>query len=160
MAVFDFYNGWESALHEAASRKSIQEIVDLGCDLLGNPVLVTDIDGNILSMLLGGKEVDGRLLKYLEHMLQSPWQLFVLQNLDRNDAVYLNTQIKHLHERDPQCICAIHDGCVVGLTAADRARSTVDSILQTRGAQRWPGSPCHLTILISSRSATPRLLFC
>ena len=48
--IFDFYNTWESSLWEAASRESIQEIVDIGTSAVGNPIMITDMDGNVLAM--------------------------------------------------------------------------------------------------------------
>lgn len=47
---FEFFNNWESALWEAAARHAIQEIVDLGTEILGNPINVSDSEGNILAM--------------------------------------------------------------------------------------------------------------
>ena len=50
LAVFDFYNSWETALWEASARKSFQQIIDLGDRVLGNPMMVSDMDGNVLAM--------------------------------------------------------------------------------------------------------------
>ena len=50
LGVFEFYNGWETALWEAASRKSFQQIIDLGESVLHNPMILADRDGAILAM--------------------------------------------------------------------------------------------------------------
>lgn len=50
LAVFDYYNNWEKALWDAAAQKSFQQIIDLGHETLGNPMVVTDMHGNILAM--------------------------------------------------------------------------------------------------------------
>lgn len=50
LAVFDFYNSWEKALWEASARKSFQQIIDLGDSVLENPMVVADMDGNVLAM--------------------------------------------------------------------------------------------------------------
>ena len=50
LAVFDYYNSWEKALWEASAHKSFQQIIDLGDKVLGNPMMVADMDGNVLAM--------------------------------------------------------------------------------------------------------------
>ena len=50
LAVFDFYNSWETSLWEASARKSFQQIIDLGDLVLNNPMMVSDMDGNVLAM--------------------------------------------------------------------------------------------------------------
>lgn len=50
LAVFDFYNSWEMSLWEASARKSFQQIIDLGDLVLNNPMMVSDMDGNVLAM--------------------------------------------------------------------------------------------------------------
>ena len=50
LAVFDFYNSWETSLWEASARKSVQQIIDLGDLVLNNPMMVSDMDGNVLAM--------------------------------------------------------------------------------------------------------------
>lgn len=50
LAVFDFYNSWEKNLWEASARKSFQQIIDLGGVVLENPMMVADIDSNVLAM--------------------------------------------------------------------------------------------------------------
>lgn len=50
LAVFDFYNSWEKSLWEASAHKSFQQIIDLGDSVLGNPMMVSDMDGNVLAM--------------------------------------------------------------------------------------------------------------
>ena len=50
LAVFDFYNSWETSLWEASARKSFQQIIDLGDLALNNPMMVSDMDGNVLAM--------------------------------------------------------------------------------------------------------------
>lgn len=50
LAVFDFYNSWEKALWEASAHKSFQQIIDLGDSVLDNPMMVADMDGNVLAM--------------------------------------------------------------------------------------------------------------
>lgn len=50
LAVFDFYNSWEKNLWETSARKSFQQIIDLGGAVLENPMMVADIDSNVLAM--------------------------------------------------------------------------------------------------------------
>ena len=50
LAVFDCYNSWETSLWEASARKSFQQIIDLGDLVLNNPMMVSDMDGNVLAM--------------------------------------------------------------------------------------------------------------
>ena len=50
MRIFDFYNAWEAALWEAASRKSFQEVIDIGNTVLNNPIMISDMRGNVLAM--------------------------------------------------------------------------------------------------------------
>lgn len=50
LAVFDFYNSWEKALWEASAHKSFQQIIDLGDSVLENPMMIADMDGNVLAM--------------------------------------------------------------------------------------------------------------
>lgn len=50
LAAFDFYNSWEKALWEASAHKSFQQIIDLGDSVLENPMMVADMDGNVLAM--------------------------------------------------------------------------------------------------------------
>lgn len=50
LAVFDFYNSWEKSLWEASAHKSFQQIIDLGDRVLNNPMMVSDMDGNVLAM--------------------------------------------------------------------------------------------------------------
>ena len=50
LEVFDFYNSWEASLWEAASHKSFQEIIDIGNTVLNNPILLSDMEGNVLAM--------------------------------------------------------------------------------------------------------------
>ena len=50
LSVFDFYNSWEKALWEASAHKSFQQIIDLGDSVLENPMMVADMDGNVLAM--------------------------------------------------------------------------------------------------------------
>lgn len=50
LAVFDFYNSWEKSLWEASAHKSFQQIIDLGDHVLNNPMMVSDMDGNVLAM--------------------------------------------------------------------------------------------------------------
>lgn len=50
LAVFDFYNAWEKNLWEASAHKSFQQILDLGDAVLENPMMVADMDGNVLAM--------------------------------------------------------------------------------------------------------------
>lgn len=50
LAAFDFYNSWEKALWEASAHKSFQQIIDLGDSVLENPMMLADMDGNVLAM--------------------------------------------------------------------------------------------------------------
>lgn len=50
LAVFDFYNSWEKSLWEASAHKSFQQIIDLGDSVLGNPMMLSDMDGKVLAM--------------------------------------------------------------------------------------------------------------
>lgn len=50
LAVFDYYNFWEASVWEASANKSFQRIVDLGDLVLGNPMMLADIDGTVLAM--------------------------------------------------------------------------------------------------------------
>ena len=50
MRIFDFYNAWEAALWEAASHKSFQEVIDIGNTVLNNPIMISDMRGNVLAM--------------------------------------------------------------------------------------------------------------
>lgn len=50
LAVFDFYNSWEKSLWEASAHKSFQQIIDLGDAVLGNPMMLADMDGKVLAM--------------------------------------------------------------------------------------------------------------
>lgn len=50
LATFDYYNSWEKALWEASAHKSFQQIIDLGDAVLENPMMVADMDGNVLAM--------------------------------------------------------------------------------------------------------------
>ncbi len=50
LAIFDYYNNWEASLWEASTHKSFQQIIDLGNSVLGNPMILSDIDGNVLAM--------------------------------------------------------------------------------------------------------------
>lgn len=62
LAVFDFYNSWETSLWEASARKSFQQIIDLGDLVLHNPMMVSDMDGNVLAM--SGKYVGEDINEY------------------------------------------------------------------------------------------------
>lgn len=50
LAVFEFYNSWEKSLWAASARKSFQQIIDLGDCVLGNPMMISDMSGNVLAM--------------------------------------------------------------------------------------------------------------
>lgn len=50
LAVFDFFNAWETTLWEASAHKSYQQIIDMGNSVLDNPMMVSDMDGNVLAM--------------------------------------------------------------------------------------------------------------
>lgn len=50
LGVFDFYNSWEKNLWEASARKSFQQIIDLGGEVLENPMMVADPESNVLAM--------------------------------------------------------------------------------------------------------------
>lgn len=50
LAAFDFYNSWEKDLWEASAHKSFQQIIDLGDAVLGNPMMLADMDGKVLAM--------------------------------------------------------------------------------------------------------------
>lgn len=58
LAVFDSYNSWEKALWEASAHKSLQQILDLGDSVLGNPMMLADMDGNVLAMSSAYREED------------------------------------------------------------------------------------------------------
>lgn len=50
LVLFDFYHNWETSLRDAASRKAFQEIIDLGHKVLGNPMMLSGVDGNVLGI--------------------------------------------------------------------------------------------------------------
>lgn len=50
LAVFDYYNTWESSLWAESAYKSFQRLLDMGDSVLGNPMMISDADGNILAM--------------------------------------------------------------------------------------------------------------
>ena len=50
LAVFDFYNTWETSVLEAAANKSFQKAIDLCDTVLGNPIVLSNIDGDVLAM--------------------------------------------------------------------------------------------------------------
>lgn len=50
METFEFYTNWHAALQMAANNKAIQQIIDLGCDVLDNPIVLADVEGNVLAL--------------------------------------------------------------------------------------------------------------
>ena len=50
LEVFDYYNIWENSIWRAASHHSFQEILDVSQDILKNPVIIADVDGEVLAM--------------------------------------------------------------------------------------------------------------
>ena len=50
LAAFDYYNTWETSLWEESSYKSFQRILDLSDSVLGNPMMLSDADGNVLAI--------------------------------------------------------------------------------------------------------------
>lgn len=50
METFEFYTNWHAALQMAANNKDIQQIIDLGCDVLDNPIVLADVEGNVLAL--------------------------------------------------------------------------------------------------------------
>lgn len=50
MALLANYNDWENRLRRAAGRCDLQEIVDIGTEKLNNPILLFDMQSNVLAM--------------------------------------------------------------------------------------------------------------
>ena len=50
MALLANYNDWETRLRLAAGRGDLQEIVDIGTEKLNNPILLFDMQSNVLAM--------------------------------------------------------------------------------------------------------------
>lgn len=58
MEVFDFYNAWESELKRLATQKAFQEMLDRSLDVLRNPMILSDMDGNVLAMSSAFRDED------------------------------------------------------------------------------------------------------
>lgn len=50
MALLANYNDWEARLRYAAGRNDLQEVVDIATEKLNNPILLFDMDSNVLAM--------------------------------------------------------------------------------------------------------------
>ena len=50
LAIFDYYNSWETSVWEVTSGKSLQKIIDMTGAVMGNPMVLADIDGKVLAM--------------------------------------------------------------------------------------------------------------
>lgn len=58
LAVFDYYNTWETSLWEASSHQSFQKAIDLCDSALKNPIVLSNIDGEVLAMSSSFQEED------------------------------------------------------------------------------------------------------
>lgn len=58
LGVFDYYNSWEASAWAESAHKSFQRIIDLGDSVLGNPMMLSDINGKVLAMSSAFKEDD------------------------------------------------------------------------------------------------------
>lgn len=58
LAVFDYYNTWEAALWAESAHKSFQRILDLGDPVLENPMMLSDVEGNVLAMSSAYRDED------------------------------------------------------------------------------------------------------
>lgn len=50
LEVFDWHNRWETSLWEAASKGSLQDLVDKGYQMLLNPIVLADANGHVRAM--------------------------------------------------------------------------------------------------------------
>ena len=50
LAIFDHYNHWEASLWELSASGSMQQVLDLGQEILENPMSIADNEGNVIAM--------------------------------------------------------------------------------------------------------------
>ena len=50
LETFEFYNRWESALWSSTSQGTLQAVLDRADEALGNPMILSSLEGNVLAM--------------------------------------------------------------------------------------------------------------
>ena len=56
--VFEYYNRWEASLWELSSRGSLQQVVDRAGEALGNPMILSALDGTVQAMSSAYRDED------------------------------------------------------------------------------------------------------
>lgn len=103
LGIFYFFEDWEHRMfHASTSGLSLQQIIDISCEVLCNPVTVIDLEGNIISVSTLAAPEDDFYWEYKrkegrEHpaILNTPWfspDGTLINELSRTPQIVQNVQ--------------------------------------------------------------------